>query len=56
MVTRTEEEPATLGDAISSEKSVEWLAAWESELRSLDDNGTWVIEDLPEGSRTIGCR
>ena len=56
MVAHTNEEPATLGDAISSEKSVEWLAAWESELRSLEDNGTWVIENLPEGSRTIGCR
>ena len=56
MVARTEEEPTTLGDAISSEKSVEWLATWESELHSLEDNGTWVIENLPEGSRTIGCR
>ena len=55
MVARTEEEPATHGHAISSEKSVEWLAAWESELQSLEDNGTWIIEDLPEGSTTIGC-
>ena len=56
MVAQTEEEPTTLGDAISSEKSLEWLAAWESELRSLEDNGTWIIKELPEGSTAIGCR
>ena len=56
LVARTEEEPATLGDVISSEKSVEWLADWELELRFLEDNGTWVNGDLPEGSRTNACR
>ena len=56
MVATTAEEPATLADALTSDKSSEWIGAWESELKSLEDNGTWVIEDLPEGKTTIGCR
>ena len=56
MVARTIEEPQTLGDALASDESSEWLHAWESELKSLQDNETWVIEDLPHGTRAIGCR
>ena len=31
------------------------MRAWESELKSLQDNRTWVVEDLPKGTRAIGC-
>jgi len=41
------EEPQTLTEALSSEDSVQWRAARESELTSLSQNNTWVIEPLP---------
>ena len=55
MVARANDEPQTLGDALSSAESTEWMRAWELELKSLQDNGTWVVEDLPKGTRAIGC-
>lgn len=56
MVATATEEPISLAYTLASEKSREWQGAWESELKSLEDSGTWVIEDLPEGMITIGCR
>lgn len=56
MVAQTSDEPQTRGDALVSVNSSEWLRAWESELKSLEDSGTWVIEDLPKERRAIGCR
>lgn len=56
MLARTQEEPRTLMDALASEDATEWRAAWDSEVKSLQDNGTWVLEELPEGRKAIGCR
>ena len=56
MVAHANDEPQTLGDApLASTESTEWMRAWESELKSPQDNGTWVVEDLPKGTRAIGC-
>ena len=56
MMARTCEEPITLADALSSAQSAEWKTAWDSEVKSLKDNGTWVLENLPPGRKAIGCR
>ena len=56
MIARTNEEPRTLEEALASEDAADWKTAWDSEVRSLKDNGTWVLEDLPEGRTAIGCR
>ena len=47
--------PETLTNALSSPERQHWIAAWQSELTSLADNNTWVIEHLPENRRVIGC-
>ena len=49
-------EPATLTDALNSKEREQWTAAWKSELTSLAQNNTWVIEPLPEGRNAIECR
>jgi len=51
-----EHEPVTLTDALSCNEREKSRAAWESELTSLAENNTWVIEPLPEDRSAIGCR
>ena len=55
MLARTNEEPKTLVTALASSDAMQWRKAWDSEVKSLGDNGTWVIENLPEGRTAIGC-
>ncbi|XP_047313748.1 uncharacterized protein LOC124917338 [Impatiens glandulifera] len=33
-----------------------WRAAMQSEIRALEDNRTWSLEDLPQGKKTLGSR
>lgn len=49
------EEPKTLADAPASPESTDWKRASESEVKSLQDNGTWVLEELLEDRMAIGC-
>lgn len=46
-------EPSTFAEAI---KDVKWRDAMKEEIRALEDNGTWTIEDLPMGKKAIGCK
>lgn len=50
------EEPSTIEEALSSNHSEEWKAAADSEYRSLIENETWELVDLPEGRKAIGCK
>ena len=56
MVACTNDEPQTLADALASNYATNWKKAWDSEVQSLQENETWVLEDLPEGRTEIGCR
>ena len=51
-----EPEPQTLIDALNCSEKAKWKQAWESELSSLAQNNTWVLEPLPENRIAIGCR
>ncbi|CAI7872753.1 unnamed protein product [Closterium sp. NIES-54] len=46
-------EPATLKEALESSDSEEWKKAMESELKSIEENGTWELVELPEGRKAI---
>ncbi|CAI7934329.1 unnamed protein product [Closterium sp. NIES-54] len=46
-------EPATLKEALESSDAVEWKNAVESELKSIEENGTWELVELPEGRKSI---
>lgn len=46
-------EPSTFAEAI---KDVKWRDGMKEEIRALEDNGTWTIEDLPMGKKAIGCK
>jgi len=49
------EEPHTLKEALISENSEKWYAAWESEVDSHVRNRTWKLAPLPVGREAIGC-
>ncbi|CAI7877216.1 unnamed protein product [Closterium sp. NIES-53] len=46
-------EPATLKEALESSDAEEWKKAMESELKIIDENGTWELVELPEGGKAI---
>ncbi|CAI7865923.1 unnamed protein product [Closterium sp. NIES-53] len=46
-------EPATLKEALESIDAEEWKKAMESELKSIEENGTWELVELPEGRKAI---
>ncbi|CAI7747318.1 unnamed protein product [Closterium sp. NIES-54] len=46
-------EPATLKEALESSDAEEWKKAMESELKSIEENGTWELLELPEGRKAI---
>ncbi|CAI7732455.1 unnamed protein product [Closterium sp. NIES-53] len=46
-------EPATLKEALESSDAEEWKKAMESELKSIVENGTWELVELPEGRKAI---
>ncbi|CAI7785609.1 unnamed protein product [Closterium sp. NIES-54] len=46
-------DPATLKEALESSDAEEWMKAMESELKSIEENGTWELVELPEGHKAI---
>ncbi|CAI7770710.1 unnamed protein product [Closterium sp. NIES-54] len=46
-------EPATLKEALESSDAEDWKKAMESELKSIEENGTWELVELPEGRKAI---
>jgi hypothetical protein len=49
-------EPETYGEAISGTECASWTEAMESEIKSLNENGTWTLEKLPAGFKAIPCK
>ncbi|CAI7893251.1 unnamed protein product [Closterium sp. NIES-53] len=46
-------EPATLKEALESSDAEERKKEMESELKSIEENGTWELVELPEGRKAI---
>ncbi|CAI7879957.1 unnamed protein product [Closterium sp. NIES-53] len=46
-------EPATLKEALESSDAEEWKKAKESELKSIEENGSWEMLELQEGRKAI---
>ncbi|CAI7820391.1 unnamed protein product [Closterium sp. NIES-54] len=46
-------EPATLKEALESSDAGEWKKVMESELKIIEENGTWELVELPEGRNAI---
>jgi hypothetical protein len=50
------DEPATVQQALSSDAAEMWKLAMDEEIASLLANGTWSVEQLPDGVRPIPCK
>lgn len=50
------EEPETYSEALKSEQQEDWTIAMDREINALNENQTWVLEDLPTGKRAIPCK
>lgn len=50
---RHEEDPATYSEAMARADSIEWREAMGNEYKSLADNKTWTITELPPNKRAI---
>ena len=51
-----EETPTNSHDAMSSLEAPFWKEAINSEIESIIENNTWILFDLPPGSRPLGCK
>jgi Integrase core domain/GAG-pre-integrase domain len=46
-------EPEHFGEAV---KNKNWRDAMKAKIEALERNGTWNVEDLPQGKTLIGCK
>jgi hypothetical protein len=51
-----EEDPKTYKEAMASRDVAFWREAINDEMDSILSNNTWVLVDLPHGSKPIGCK
>ena len=51
-----EDDPKTFEEAMASRDSIFWKEAVNDEMDSILSNNTWVLVDLPTGSKQIGCK
>ncbi|KAK4400878.1 Copia protein [Sesamum angolense] len=51
-----EGDPKTSTESMTSRDVVVWKEAVNDEMNSLLANNTWVLTDLPPGSKAIGCK
>lgn len=49
-------EPKNYQEAVESKDSERWIAAMDDELRSIDENETWELTDLPVGRKAVGSK
>lgn len=50
------EESNTFDEAINGPNSRHWIEAMNEEMRSLEENGTWILKPLPKGYKPIASK
>jgi len=50
------DEPPSYTEALNSAQAPQWMAAIEDELKSIMDNQTWELTELPKGRTPVKCR
>ena len=56
MMSMSEDEQRNFKEAQSSPNRGKWFQAMQEELKSISDNETWELMDLPEGRKAIGSK
>ena len=52
----TEGDPTSFEEAMRSRYSSKWQAAMEDEMRSMNSNKVWDLEEISKGAKTVGCK
>jgi len=48
--------PDTYSEAIHSENSHNWKEAMNDEIRALNENETWQLQEMPENKKALDCK
>ena len=56
IVFNTEDDPKSYEEAMGSRDLAFWKEVVNDEMNSILSNNTWVLVDLPSGSKPIGCK
>ena len=56
IVLSIEDDPKSFSEAMTSRDVAFWKEAINNEMDSLISNNTWILVDLPQGSKPIGCK
>ena len=56
IVFNTEDDPKSFKEALTSRDSTFWKECINDEMDLILSNNTWVLVDLPVGSKPIGCK
>jgi hypothetical protein len=56
VILNIEDEPKIFGQAMSSRDVAFWKEAVNDEMDSILSNNTWILVDLPQGSKPIGYK
>ena len=48
-------DPVSFKEAVESNNSEKWYNAIKEELKSMTDNNVWVLTELSEGPKRVGC-
>jgi hypothetical protein len=51
-----EGDPTSYEEAMISSHSSKWLEAMKDEIKSMSSNGVWDLEEIPKGTKTVGCK
>ena len=51
-----DEDLASYEEAMVDSDSDEWQSAMNQEMKSMDFNSVWILVNLPEGFKPIGCK
>ena len=49
-------DPISYKEAITSAQSTQWLEVMNDELKSMELNNVWDLEELPKGVKPVGCK
>jgi len=55
-VTTDESEPKSYKEATSKRHEEQWCKAMDDEMKSLKENGTWILTELPKNKTAIGSK
>jgi hypothetical protein len=48
--------PTSFEEAMRSDHSLKWLEVMQDEIKSINTNDVWDLEEFSNGAKTVGCK